>query len=75
MTDSRRHLVVPHAAEPERLARCPICQWAIAQDHDEAVAMHRAWTGAEAPVRNTRPAASAAEDVEDAAAVVAFALV
>jgi hypothetical protein len=29
-----------HGGDLLRLRRCPICQWAIDQDHAEALAMH-----------------------------------
>ena len=34
---SRRDLFAPHAFDPLTLRRCPICQWAIEQDHAEAL--------------------------------------
>jgi hypothetical protein len=34
---SRRDLLAPHLADPRKLRRCPVCQWAIDQDHDEAL--------------------------------------
>ena len=37
MGRSRRELFATHAGEPGRLARCPICQMAIDQDHEEAL--------------------------------------
>lgn len=37
---SRRNVFAPHASDPLSLRRCPICQWAIEQDHAEALAMH-----------------------------------
>lgn len=38
--DSRRSLFAPHVFDVVRLRRCPICQWAVEQDHSEALAMH-----------------------------------
>jgi hypothetical protein len=38
--DSRRTLFAPHDAEPLKLRRCPICQWAVEQDHAEALVIH-----------------------------------
>jgi hypothetical protein len=34
---SRRDLFAPHAYDRGTLRRCPICQWAIEQDHAEAL--------------------------------------
>jgi hypothetical protein len=36
---SRRDLFAPHLADPRKLRRCLVCQWAIDQDHDEALQM------------------------------------
>ncbi len=36
---SRRDLFAPHLADPRKLGRCLVCQWAIDQDHDEALQM------------------------------------
>jgi hypothetical protein len=36
---SRREVLTTHAGEPDRMARCPICQMAIETDHDEALRM------------------------------------
>jgi hypothetical protein len=30
-------LFAPHLADPRKLRRCLVCQWAIDQDHDEAL--------------------------------------
>ena len=38
--ESRRGLFAPHASDRLKLRRCPICQWAVEQDHAEAFAMH-----------------------------------
>jgi hypothetical protein len=62
----------PHASQPSALRRCPICQWAIEQDHAEALAIHA--TGKPNPSR--LPADLAPErDAQEAAAVAGFALV
>ena len=57
MGRSRRELFATHAGEPARLARCPICQMAIDQDHEEALQLQAGRLRA-APVR--RPAAEPA---------------
>jgi hypothetical protein len=36
---SRRSTIVTHVSENKTHA-CPVCQWVIEQDHDEAIAMH-----------------------------------
>jgi hypothetical protein len=38
---SRRNLFDTHDADPRKAKRCPICQWAVEQDHAEVLAMHR----------------------------------
>jgi hypothetical protein len=38
--ESRRYLFAPHVFDPARLRRCPVCQWAVEQDHAEALVMH-----------------------------------
>ena len=38
--ESRRYLFAPHVFDLARLRRCPVCQWAVEQDHAEALAMH-----------------------------------
>jgi hypothetical protein len=45
VSDSRRGILAPHAHDRATWTRCPICQWAIEQDHAEALAMHAARTG------------------------------
>lgn len=39
---SRCGVFAPHAFDPARLHQCPICQWAIDEDHAEALTMHAA---------------------------------
>jgi hypothetical protein len=62
----------PHASQPSALRRCPICQWAIEQDHAEALAIH-----AKGKPRLSRLPADLApeDDAQEAAAVAGFALV
>jgi hypothetical protein len=60
-------------SDRERVARCPICQGAIDQDHEEALGMQRQRTPA--PPGHKAPPASPEPDVHEADAVVAFALV
>ena len=70
--DSRRRLFTPHASSPSRLRLCPICQWAVEQDHAEALAIHTSRTPS-----LSHPAAGLApeRDAQEAAAVMGFALV
>ena len=71
---SRRRLFTPHASDPSRLRLCPICQWAVEQDHAEALAAHTKRTPT--PSLSHPPAGLAPErDAEEAAVVVGFALV
>ncbi|HEY6508956.1 MAG TPA: hypothetical protein VIY56_13140 [Vicinamibacterales bacterium] len=70
--DSRRTLFVPHLAEPSKLRRCPICQWAVDQDHAEALAMLGG--GAVIPSQPF-PEVVLESDAPDAVAVAGFALV
>jgi hypothetical protein len=68
--DSRRTLFAPHAAEPLKLRRCPICQWAVEQDHAEAPAMHTT----QPPILSPPPARLAPErNAQEAVAEVGFA--
>jgi hypothetical protein len=75
MTRSRRDVLLPHLSERVKLESCPICRWAIEKDHEEALTMNaaraRPRTSARAPTR----VPSTEADVEEAAAVVGFALV
>lgn len=69
---SRRRLFTPHAYNPSRLRICPICQWAVEQDHAEALATPTNGT----PNPSRPPAELAPErDAQEAAVVVGFALV
>lgn len=71
---SRRRLFAPHAADTSRLRHCPICQWAVEQDHAEALAAHANGTPALSPT--LPPAGQEPEcDAQKPAAVVDFALV
>jgi hypothetical protein len=69
---SRRDLFAPHAFNPLTLRRCPICQWAIEQDHAEALGT----TAAQDP-RPSGPASGCARgpEAQEEALVVDFALV
>jgi hypothetical protein len=60
VASSRRHVLEPHASDPTKLARCPVCLATIDEDHEEAQRIHAA-------LRNVA-------DIE-APAVVGFALV
>ncbi len=69
---SRRDIPAPHDADRSRIRRCPICQWAIDQDHAEALAMNAAATRA----RSLPPTAAPSNRSGDEESVVAdFALV
>jgi hypothetical protein len=67
---SRRTLFVPHAAEPSKLRRCPICQWAVEQDHAEALAMLM-----EGAVIGSQPFPEVVQDSGPQEAAAGFALV
>jgi hypothetical protein len=69
---SRRGVLAPHAFDVAKLRRCPICQWAIEQDHADALAMHAARTPA--PSVPARPPSDRAGK-RQTADVMAFALV
>jgi len=71
---SRRGIFAPHLGDRPSLARCPVCRWAIEQDHEEALAMH-AGARPQASLPPPVPTLSAEEDVEKAADVAGFALV
>jgi hypothetical protein len=45
VSDSRRGILAPHAHDRAIWTRCPICRWAIEQDHAEALTMHAARAG------------------------------
>ncbi len=75
MVRSRRNVPLPHLSERAKLQSCPICQWAIERDHEEALAMNAAWARPRTPARAPTRVLSAQADVEEAAAVVGFALV
>jgi hypothetical protein len=47
-------MIGPHSERPARRAACPICQWVIGQDHDEALVMHETWLRAQALMSPTR---------------------
>jgi hypothetical protein len=61
-----------HDGDLPRLRRCPICKWAIEQDHAEALASYTMWP----PNQSHIPAELAPEkDLQEAAAVMGFTLV
>ena len=62
---SRRDLFAPHIADPRKLRRCLVCQWAIDQDHDEALQAQGACA----------PAPVAPAEASEELVVVDFALV
>ena len=69
---SRRGISAPHGSDRSRIRRCPVCRWAVDQDHAEALAMDAARTRAGSLPPN--PARSNRSDVEEPAAA-GFALV
>jgi hypothetical protein len=72
VSDSRRGVLAPHAHDRARQARCPICRWAIEQDHSEAIVMHAARGRAQTLPGRSVPAPTALEEPEG---VLDFALV
>jgi hypothetical protein len=69
---SRRGIPAPHDADRSRIRRCPICQWAVDQDHAEALDMD---ARVQAPAHPPAPPAAEGSDVDEDAAVLAFSLV
>jgi hypothetical protein len=69
---SRRGISAPHDADRTRIRQCPICQWAVDQDHAEALDLN---ARIQAKVLPPSAPPADASDVEEAAAVLAFALV
>jgi hypothetical protein len=69
---SRRGIPAPHDADRSRIRRCPICQWTVDQDHVEALAIN---ARAQAKPLPPAPPPPNGSEVEEAAAVLAFALV
>lgn len=69
---SRRELFAPHAGDPLMLRRCPVCSWAIEQDHAEALALR-----ASSSPRTPRPAVGRLweREAQEELVVVGFALV
>jgi hypothetical protein len=45
VSDSRRGILAPHAHDRGKWTRCPICLWAIDQDHSDALAVNAARAG------------------------------
>jgi len=72
VSNSRRGILAPHAHDRATWSRCPICRWAIEQDHAEAIAMHAARAGK--PPRAGRPV-PAATAIEKPEGTLEFALV
>jgi hypothetical protein len=70
---SRRRVFTPHAHDLAKMRRCPICRWAVEQDHVEALRIQPNRTPL-APTPPVRPPAARA-GVQDEEAVVSFALV
>ena len=54
---SRRSRIAPHVSDPSKVKRCPICQWAIEQDHAEALGMQTQQTA-----RLSHPTAGLAQE-------------
>lgn len=56
---SRRGISAPHGSDRSRIRRCPVCRWAVDQDHAEALAMDAARTRGRSlppnPARSSRP--------------------
>jgi len=73
MGRSRRGIPAPHDSDRSRIRRCPICQWAVDQDHAEALDMNAARVQARALPPAPLPASPS--DAEEAAAALAFTLV
>jgi hypothetical protein len=55
------------------MARCPVCRWAIEQDHAEALAMNASGTGKKASPAN--PRAPQPKGVPEPEGALGFALV
>jgi hypothetical protein len=72
---SRRGIFAPHAGERLRVRRCPVCQWAVEQDHAEALAMHASSTHARPCLLPPKSSASSAPSAETGIVDVDFALV
>lgn len=72
MSESRRGVLAPHAHDRARQASCPICRWAIEEDHSEAIVMHAARARPQTLPDRSVPAPTAAEEP---AQVLDFALV
>jgi hypothetical protein len=64
VSGSRRGILAPHAHDRAIWTRCPICRWAIEQDHAEALAMHAARTGKPTLPARSIPATTAIEEPE-----------
>jgi len=73
MRHSRRGISAPHGSDRSKIRRCPICRWAVDQDHAEALAMNAA--GIRSSSLPPTPVPSNRSDVEEAAPAVGFALV
>ena len=64
MAYSRRALLGSHLRRPGRVARCPICQWAISEDHDEALLMNGVLTRAQELLHEADSESSLSEEPE-----------
>jgi len=73
MKQSRRGISAPHGSDRSKIRRCPICRWAVDQDHAEALAMNAA--GIRAKALPPTPAPPSREHAAKSAAAVGFALV
>jgi hypothetical protein len=73
--ESRRGVFVPHAHDRAKLERCPVCRWAVEQDHEEALAIHTQGARAKLPLRPATPSGPTAGREREPVADVDFALV
>jgi hypothetical protein len=74
MTQSRRTVFISHAQDRGKRTRCPVCRWAIEQDHDEALVMAASML-VPAPFRAPKASRRIEVNGEEAAAECGFALV
>ena len=72
---SRRGIFAPHAGERLRVRRCPVCQWAVEQDHVEALAMNASSTHGQPRLQPLGSSASSAPPAQRGVVDVDFALV
>jgi hypothetical protein len=69
---TRRRVFTPHAHDLSKMRRCPICRWAVEQDHAEALGMQPHGVPTKSPPARPLPVEA---DVQDAAEIAGFALV